>query len=315
MVTEQLLAFIKSQLSLGVSKDAISQMLTGQGWTNVDIEQAFATVNPPIMSPAPALASTPIAQANPVVSAASPAPVQTVQPIQSQTPPVQYTQPVQQKSHSKRNVIVTTIIILVVLSLIVTGLILYFAKGFFSHPVPVVNTPFTTTNLLINPGAETGDISDWTSGMASTSSVDNGSFDKGLSPHSGNYDFFGHHEPLATLSQTISLIGNQGITASMIDGGNLFADVSFWEQGLAQGEPSDSGSILLTFLGTSNNIIGTTSTPIIDSHDKTWKNSSSQYSIPAGTRSIGYTMNFIRHQGSDNDAFVDDNSLIVTNSK
>jgi hypothetical protein len=311
MVTEQLLTFIKSQIQQGVSKDVIVGMLSGQGWTSVDIEQAFRAVSPPIASSTPAPAPTPAIQVNPVASIASPSPVQNIQSAQPQTPPVQ---PVQHKSHSKRNIIVTTIIILVLLSLIITGIALYLAS-FFSHPAPVVNTEFTTTNLLINPGAETSDLTGWTSGMASTSSVDNGSFDKGLNPHSGNYDFYGHHGTLSTLSQTITLVGNQGITATMIDNGNLFASTSFWEQGLYQGKPSDDGDISLAFLDASQNIISTTSTPVIDSSNGAWENSANQYAIPIGTRFIQYTMNFIRNQGQDNDAFIDDNSLIVTNER
>jgi hypothetical protein len=313
MVTEQLLVFIKNQRSLGVTKDAIVAMLSGQGWTSLDIDQAFTSVNPaPPAPPAPIAASVPTAAQPSISTPVSVAPAISVQNTQPAQPQPQ-TAPVVVKSHSKRNIIVTTVVILVFISLIITATALYLA-GFFFHPAPV-NTQFTTTNLLVNPGAETGNLTGWTTGMASTSSVDNGSFDKGLNPHSGKYDFVGHTGALATLSQTVSLVGNQGITATMVDSGNLFASTSFWEQGLYQGDPSDDGDISLAFLDASKNAISTTSTPVIDSDHGAWENSNNQYPIPLGTRYIQYTMNFIRNQGSDNDAFIDDNSLIVTNEK
>jgi hypothetical protein len=34
--------------------------------------------------------------------------------------------------------------------------------------------------------------------------------------------------------------------------------------------------------------------------------------IPVGTRSIDYVMQFVRKVGNDNDAFIDDNSLVIT---
>jgi hypothetical protein len=48
------------------------------------------------------------------------------------------------------------------------------------------------SNLLLNPGAETGTTSGWTVdnpmfGGTSNPGVDNGSFDPGINPHSGSY--------------------------------------------------------------------------------------------------------------------------------
>ncbi len=168
-----------------------------------------------------------------------------------------------------------------------------------------------TTNLLANPGAELGSIADWTAGGAGTPQVDQGTFDTGINPHTGSYDFYGGPATATdSLSQTVSIL-TQGVTAAQVDAGTLFANVSFWEQGLDQGTPSDEGSVTLTFLNATNGTIGTATIGPEDSHDGTWANVTGLPPIPAGTRSITYTMNFIRNAGSDNDAFFDDNVLSI----
>jgi sugar lactone lactonase YvrE len=189
-----------------------------------------------------------------------------------------------------------------------------FNRTFFAKISPATGpTPANpiTTNLLLNPGAELGSIVDWTPGGGGTPTVDQGTFDPGIDPHTGSYDFVGGSDnPTDSLSQTVSLI-TEGITAAQVDGGTLFASVSFWEQGLDQGTTSDNGSVTVTFLNGSGTALGTATTATVDSHNGTWTNGTGVYAIPAGTRSITYTMNFMRNVGSDNDAFFDDNSLQV----
>ncbi len=170
-----------------------------------------------------------------------------------------------------------------------------------------------TTNLLTNPGAETGDLTGWTVGGTSNPGVDSGTFDPGINPHTGSFDFFGHTGASGTLTQAVTLVGNQGITAAAIDSGTAQATVGFFEQGLGQGTPSDDAFISLSYLNATNGVISTVSTPTDDSHNGTWTFSSTTFAVPVGTRTIDYTMNFVRNSGSDLDAFVDDNSLqIVT---
>lgn len=62
-------------------------------------------------------------------------------------------------------------------------------------------------NLLTNPGAEDGNLTGWTVGGNSNPGVDNGSFDPGINPHTGNYDFYGHTGSFGTLTQNVSLAG------------------------------------------------------------------------------------------------------------
>jgi uncharacterized protein (TIGR03437 family) len=169
----------------------------------------------------------------------------------------------------------------------------------------------TTGNLLTNPGAETGDLTGWTAGGPGAPIVDDGSFDPGIDPNSGKYDFCGYSEDSSTLSQTVSILVS-GITPGLVDSGTLLANLSFWEQGLDQGDPSDDASVQLTFVDGSGAAISSVTSPIIDSHLSEWQNYINTYPIPTGTRSIQYTMQFIRNEGTDLDAFIDDNSLTIS---
>jgi hypothetical protein len=170
------------------------------------------------------------------------------------------------------------------------------------------------SNLLVNPGAETGTTSGWTVdnplfGGTSNPGVDNGSFDPGINPRTGSFDFYGHTGPFGTLDQIVSLSGV--LTPSQIDSGLATTTVSFWVQSLNQGNPSDSAGVGLYFLSSSDSVISSVTTPIIFSIGA-WENVTETYMIPVGTRSIDYVMEFVRHVGSDLDAFVDDNSLVAS---
>jgi uncharacterized protein (TIGR03437 family) len=169
----------------------------------------------------------------------------------------------------------------------------------------------TTGNLLTNPGAETGDLTGWTAGGPGAPIVDDGSFDPGIDPHSGKYDFCGYSSDSSSLSQTVSILVS-GITPGLVDSGTLLANLSFWEQGLDQGDPSDDASVQLTFLDGSSSAISSVTSPIVDSHDSSWQSYTDTYPIPVGTRSIQYTMQFSRNSGTDLDAFLDDNSLTIS---
>jgi hypothetical protein len=48
-----------------------------------------------------------------------------------------------------------------------------------------------TNSLLTNPGAETGGLTGWSIGGGTGPSVDNGTFDRGINPYDGSYDFYG----------------------------------------------------------------------------------------------------------------------------
>ena len=119
---------------------------------------------------------------------------------------------------------------------------------------------------------------------------------------------------MGSLSQIVSLAGNPGVTTSSLDSGALLAYVSFWEQGLGQSQPSDDAFVNLIFLGATSNNISGWATPEIDSHSGAWSNYSAYVPIPASTRFIQYSMNFVRYAGNDLDGFIDDNVLAVTDA-
>ena len=167
-----------------------------------------------------------------------------------------------------------------------------------------------TPNLLTNAGAESGSIAGWTHGGNYVAGVDSGAFDPGINPHTGKYDFYGVSSASDFLSQTVSLLG-RGVTIGEINAGKVTANLSFWEQGLNQGATSDSGEVELTFLDGSGKAISSVSSGQIDSHDLSWEHFASDYLVPSGAQSVTYGMEFIRNVGSDNDAFLDDNSLTL----
>ncbi len=86
MINEQLLRYIKQQLSLNVSKEVISTNLKSQGWTDADLNEAFAYVapsaTPPPQPAAPAPEIKPASVVMPATPATSPdlnSPAQTAQ--------------------------------------------------------------------------------------------------------------------------------------------------------------------------------------------------------------------------------------------
>ncbi len=171
---------------------------------------------------------------------------------------------------------------------------------------------FATTNLLLNPGGEANNLANWAVGGTSGPRLDNGTFDASVSVHSGTNDFLGGTGASGSLSQIVSIVGNPGVTTVSIDGGGLLAYVSFWEQGFNQGSPADDAFVSVVFMGATSNTVSTWTSPEIDSHVQVWSNYSAYLPLPAGTRFIQYSMNFVRHAGNDLDGFLDDNVLAIT---
>jgi fibro-slime domain-containing protein len=169
----------------------------------------------------------------------------------------------------------------------------------------------TTANLLVNPGAESGDLTGWKIGFAAPR-VDDGTFNDSVQPR-GKFAFLGSEGEYASLWQRVS-VPPAGVTAAQIDSGNFYAQASFYAQGLDQGDPSDSSRLALVFRDGNGIAIGAAASPLIDSHHETWSNFTASAKIPIGTRAIDYVLEFVRKQGSDLDAYFDDNSLVITDA-
>lgn len=156
-------------------------------------------------------------------------------------------------------------------------------------------------DMLVNGGAELGDLTGWTVGGVSNPFVDDGSFNAGIiGPRTGNYAFVGGNGAYGSLSQNVVL-------PEYADGAQV--RVSFWEQGLSQSIPSDHGYVSLTWRDVNGAVISSVDTPIVDSHEREWANHTGFYDIPLSAHSVDYTMNFVRAYGFDLDGYFDDNQM------
>ena len=185
--------------------------------------------------------------------------------------------------------------------------------NFIGGVLPTTN--YDGSNLLLNPGAEAGSPLYWTVGGNSNPGVDNGIFDSNIPPRSGNFDFYGHTGANGSLSQVVALLNVPGVTAQKIDSGIYQAAISFWECNLGSANSqNDDAYVSLDFLDASQTLISRVSTPEVNAGSSAWQNYAAQYAVPANTRYIRYTMNFVRHVGTDLDAFIDDNSLTLVDT-
>lgn len=158
-------------------------------------------------------------------------------------------------------------------------------------------------SLLLNGGAESGDLTGWAVGGVSGPTVDDGGFDPGIDPYAGKYMFRGGIGAYGTLTQNVALAGD-GLARRLA--------VSFVEQGLDQDTPSDDGYVSLTYHGAGGVLLGEDATAVIDSHDGAWRRYDGVFDVPLQAVSVDYTMHFTRNFGRDLDAFFDDNSLTLT---
>lgn len=155
-------------------------------------------------------------------------------------------------------------------------------------------------NLLVNGGAETGSLEGWTAGGESNPAIDDGRFDAGIDPHSGAYMFMGGRGATGSLSQNVVL--GDGSAARRLR-------LSFWQQGLDQGTPSDSGYVSLTYRAPDGSILGVAASEVLDAHDGAWQQYRGWFDVPASAYSVDYTMHFVRNFGYDLDSFFDGNVL------
>ncbi|HTE48493.1 MAG TPA: hypothetical protein VK675_01135, partial [Candidatus Paceibacterota bacterium] len=55
MVNDELISYVRQQLLVGTLREVIAKNLQSQGWTSVDVNEAFAAI-----SPAPAAPAVPV---------------------------------------------------------------------------------------------------------------------------------------------------------------------------------------------------------------------------------------------------------------
>lgn len=155
-------------------------------------------------------------------------------------------------------------------------------------------------NLLVNGGAESGSLAGWSVGGDANPTIDDGSFDPGIDPHGGVYMFLGGRGALGSLTQNVALGGG---------GAPRRLQLSFWQQGLDQGTPSDNGYVSLTWRALDGSILGVAASAVLDAHDGAWQEYRGWFDVPPSAFSVDYTMHFVRHFGHDLDRFFDDHVL------
>jgi hypothetical protein len=91
----------------------------------------------------------------------------------------------------------------------------------------------------------------WIIGGSGVPTINDGSANSGLNPHSGTKQFYSGSistSSTSTLTQSVLLLnGTQGYTDTQLDSGYLSVYISFYEQSLSQWLGTDEGQISLAF--------------------------------------------------------------------
>ena len=147
--------------------------------------------------------------------------------------------------------------------------------------------------------------------------VDSGQLNAGYNPRTGRFCFAGGHGPgsPSRLVQTIQLLGGvQNFTAQQLDARLLRVRASFYYQTYDTFfMRNDKVQVILAFRTASTTIPGLTTGELACSPNPGWCLFDRTLPLPAGTRSIEYTMEFYRRDlvGSAIDCYVDDNSILI----
>jgi PEP-CTERM motif len=164
-----------------------------------------------------------------------------------------------------------------------------------------------TTNLLTNPGFETGDLSGWSNAAIGDPFVTGRVIPEFPTPHSGDFEV-NSSDGGFDLIQTVSLF-TQGITAAMINTGTLTAQFSFWDQ-QTSGTPGSSDFVMVSlgFIGANKD----SNTVTVDSQNGVWTEGEGTFLIPAGTTAIQYFMMTGSNPGANVPSLsIDDTSLTI----
>jgi hypothetical protein len=153
---------------------------------------------------------------------------------------------------------------------------------------------------LINPDAETGDLTGWTNevGAMITSTGD---------AHSGTYKFHGGTVADSTARQNVSLLYN-GLDATMIDQGLCILYMDAWVSSWSG--DTDYVRFGFRFKDAGGSQINSTEYSPTHNYDS-WTFKSWSVNVPVNTRSVDVLMIFHRYQGTSNNAYVDDIELYV----
>lgn len=133
MINNQLLVYVRQQLSINVGKEIITANLKSGGWTDADINEVFAAIGPSVTPPAPAPVS-------PIVSPITP----NLNQNQVQTAQTDFSSVIQPKSKGKK--ILAIILGLILLGGAGVGAYAYYSGFFVSFPNLVAESINNTRN-------------------------------------------------------------------------------------------------------------------------------------------------------------------------
>ncbi len=161
MTNEQLNNFVKEQMKLGVSIEAISKMVSAQGWTQVDLNDALSAIRSiPTPQPIPSASTTPTQTIPPTTPPTTnvniPAP-KVISPTPPQQLPPYFSQQIDGQQSSSKFVLKIISVILLILAVIGIGVFAY-----FKYIIPSILSKDVTPelNTIVEESAITTDTND-----------------------------------------------------------------------------------------------------------------------------------------------------------
>jgi DNA-directed RNA polymerase specialized sigma24 family protein len=167
----------------------------------------------------------------------------------------------------------------------------------------------TTSNLLTNPGAETGNTNGWTKTWNATAANQTPNAPI-VYPHSGSYLFYGGARVAGdSLTSSLYQIVDVSQYASNIDAGLVSVNASGW---IAAQTSIDYSNFTVEYQYSNGTNIAKYESPTVSS--ATWAYYADIRIVPAGTRQIKYTFNsrINGDSGTQNEGAIDDMGIVLT---
>lgn len=153
---------------------------------------------------------------------------------------------------------------------------------------------------ITNPGAETGDLTGWTT-VGPPTAVGTS---YGVDPRTGSYQFTGAAAATSEQNQDLDISGSANLTA--IDAGAVSFVFAAWQAGWASGLNTDEGRLYIEFYDGTMTIIGARTTGDYLNVQGDYIERNLFGMVPALTRTIRIGVEYNRLYGSSCEVFFDD---------
>ncbi len=163
------------------------------------------------------------------------------------------------------------------------------------NPLIDLALPASYNNLLSNPSFE-NDFSNWTVSPSASVRTAN------PAPIDGAKYASGDSNPTSILRQDIDLL-TKGFTGSQLDSGELAVHFGARVRSGAE-SPRDEGSLTLSFLNGSGNVIQSRQVNANNTSDR-WELIGGRSTLPLGTRTIRFEYTLTKRTGATTDAYLD----------